>query len=130
MKDYYLSANKINKLKEELVHKNKKSDTYSNISSSEYYKMKNKKVGLYFEENIKIILIVNYRWKKKRINRILLYCYIKYDNASHLITNIEKTKLIISKKEVIFKINENKSLDIIVDNELINKQYQKETKKL
>lgn len=52
--------------------------------------MRNKEIGIYFEENIRNILMINYGWKKKEINRKLLYCYIKYDNTSHLITNIDE----------------------------------------
>ena len=128
MQNYYLSADKMNKLKEDLMPKNKKPYTYSSISSSEYDKMKNKEVGLYFEENIRNILMLNYGWKNKQINRKLLYCYIKCDNDSYLITNINETKLTISNKKVTFKINENKSLDIINDNKVIKIKNQEETK--
>ena len=65
----YLSQKQINKLKEDLMNKKKKFDNYSNNSSSEYYKMKNKDVGLNFEDNIRNILIFNYGWKKNEINR-------------------------------------------------------------
>ena len=124
----YLSQKQINKLKEDLMNKKKKFDNYSNNSSSEYYKMKNKDVGLNFEDNIRNILIFNYGWKKNEINRKLIYCYIKYNNVSHIVTNIAKKKLIISKEKVIFKINKDKSLDIITGH-LEKIKSQKETKK-
>ena len=130
MKNYYLSINQINKLKKELMPKNKKPGNYSSFSSSEYYKMKNKEVGVHFEENIRNILMLNYGWKSKEIKRKLLYCYIKYDSASHLITNLDVTKLIISKTKVTFKINENKSLDIIIGKNIMKIKNQKETKKI
>ena len=116
MQNYYLNANQINKLKKDLMSKHKNSGANSSISSSEYYKMKNKEVGIHFEENIRNILMLNYGWKKKEINRKLLYCYIKYDGNSNLITNIEEKKLTISETIVTFRINDNKSLDIIFDN--------------
>ena len=72
MTNYYLSANEINKLKEDLMFINKKSHSYS-IISSEYYKNGKIKKSDFFEENIKNtlknILIFNYWWKQKKINR-------------------------------------------------------------
>ena len=128
MQNYYLNANQINKLKKDLMPKHKNSGANSSISSSEYYKMKNKEVGIHFEENIRNILMLNYGWKKKEINRKLLYCYIKYDGNSNLITNIEEKKLTISETIVTFRINDNKSLDIIFDNNNIIKiKKQKES---
>ena len=128
MQNYYLNANQINKLKKDLMPKHKNSGANSSISSSEYYKMKNKEVGIHFEENIRNILMLNYGLKKKEINRKLLYCYIKYDGNSNLITNIEEKKLTISETIVTFRINDNKSLDIIFDNNNIIKiKKQKES---
>ena len=125
MQNYYLNANQINKLKKDLMPKPKNSGANS---SSEYYKMKNKEVGIHFEENIRNILMLNYGWKKKEINRKLLYCYIKYDDNSNLITNIEEKKLTISETIVTFRINDNKSLDIIFDNNNFRKiKNQKES---
>lgn len=129
MQNYYLNANQINKLKKDLMSKHKKSSANSSITSSEYYKMKNKEVGIHFEENIRNILMLNYGWKKQEINRKLLYCYIKYDGDSNLITNIAEKKLTISKTKVTFRINKNKSLDIIFGNNFIKIKNQKETKK-
>ena len=43
MHNYYLSTNQINKLKNDLKPKHKKSDANSSISSYEYYKMKKKR---------------------------------------------------------------------------------------
>lgn len=128
MENYYLNERQINKLKEDLMNKEKKSENRSNISS-EYYKMKNKDVGLYLEENIRNTLMLNYRWKKKNISRKLIYCDIKYDNESHIITNISGAKITISKKEVFFNINKDKSLDILIDNNHQKIKTQKETKK-
>ena len=72
--------------------------------------------------------MLNYGWKKKEINRKLLYCYIKYDGNSNLITNIEEKKLTISETIVTFRINDNKSLDIIFDNNNFKKiKNQKES---
>ena len=130
MQNNYLTDKQITKLKEGLMNKKHKHDKNSNFSSSEYYKMKNNDVGIYFEENIRNILMVNYGWKKKKINRKILYCYIKYDDESHIITDIKKTKLNISKKEVIFNINKDKSLDIIIDKISEKIKTQKETKKI
>ena len=128
MQNYYLNANQINKLKKDLMSKHKNSGANSSISSSEYYKMKNKEVGIHFEENIRNILMLNYGLKKKEINRKLLYCYIKYDGNSNLITNIEEKKLTISETIVTFRINDNKSLDIIFDNNNFKKiKNQKES---
>ena len=128
MQNYYLNANQINKLKKDLMPKHKNSGANSSISSSEYYKMKNKEVGIHFEENIRNILMLNYGLKKKEINRKLLYCYIKYDGNSNLITNIEEKKLTISETIVTFRINDNKSLDIIFDNNNFKKiKNQKES---
>ena len=58
MQNYYLNANQINKLKKDLMPKQKNSGANSSISSSEYYKMKNKEVGIHFEENIRNILML------------------------------------------------------------------------
>ena len=85
--------------------------------STEFYKMNNKEVGINFEKNVRQILETYYGCKKIAIKRKILYRNIFYKGKIEYITNIKDKEIKVKDQPVIFHLNENKSLDIIVDKE-------------
>ena len=76
--------------------------------------MNNKEIDINFEINIRQILEIFYGCKKIAIKRKLLYHKIIQEGKIECITDIKDKKIIVKGQQVIFHLNENKSLDIIV----------------
>ena len=123
----------INKLKENLMNKNNNNKEHikkdcinktiyslnSNDSTSEYYKIKNSEVGLDFERNIRNILNIYYGWEKGILERHFFFRYIIYKEKEEIIITNQKKKIKVEDKEIIYKLNENKSLDIFLENKKV-----------
>ena len=134
MKKNYLNADEIKKLKFGLMSKDKKlsknmnnsnsfssyilnKDENNSTLSSEYYKIRNGEIGLDLEENIRNILFFDYNWKKGFINRKFNYREIIYKDQNNVIITGREIVLKIKNKNINFKLNKDKSLDIITQEE-------------
>ena len=134
MKKNYLNADEIKKLKFGLMSKDKRSSKAMNNSnsfssyilnkdennstlSSEYYKIRNGEIGLDLEENIRNILFFDYNWKRGFINRKFNYREIIYKGQNNVLITGREIVLKIKNKNINFKLNNNKSLDIITPEE-------------
>ena len=118
MEQNYLSPKEILKLKKNLMPKKNatKNQQHSASSlSSQFYKMYNKEIGIDFEHNIKQILEIYYDWKKIPLKRKVFYRKITYNKKIELVTNNKEENIVIKGKQVNFRLNENKSLDVFVE---------------
>lgn len=130
MQKNYLNNAQILKLKRELMSKNKKDKNKSNFSyssslSSEYYTMRNKEIGINFENNVRNILKFYYGWKEIKLKRKIKARDIICENNIYMVTDIEKQELYLNGKKITFQMNENKSIDLIIDGESTNFNSQK-----
>lgn len=118
MEKIYLSPKEIIKLKTNLMQKKtRKIRSHSGSSlSSAFYKMQNKEIGKNFETNIKQFLEIYYEWKKLPLEEKIFYRKIEYKEKIELVTNIKPKKILIKNLPVLFQLNPNKSLDIIIKN--------------
>ena len=105
----YLSKEQINKLKLDLMGKNNKrrrrknkghpyNDTF-NSTSSEFYKMNNKILGINFENNIRETLKFEYQWKNLNLNESFLYSDIKIGDKTEVITDVNENKITLMIKK-------------------------------
>jgi hypothetical protein len=90
------------------------SKSYSSVSS-EFYKMKNKEVDTDFEKNINQILEYFYDFKKVPLNRSFLYRELEIDGKNVFIAGDQEKIIEINKRPVLFKVYQDKSLNIICD---------------
>lgn len=149
MKKYYLSSIEIKSLKYELMKKNNKdnnnkekslSNKSKNHSSnrsvsyysskdipSEYYKLRNGEIGLDFEENIRQILYIDYKWKKGLFNRNFYYREITVKKKTKIVLTNETIKFKIKNNNIIFKLNPDKSLEVNINNKVTKIMHPKET---
>ena len=134
MKKNYLNADEIKKLKFGLMSKDKRSSKAMNNSnsfssyilnkdennstlSSEYYKIRNGEIGLDLEENIRNILFFDFNWKRGFINRKFNYREIIYKGQNNVLITGREIVLKIKNKNINFKLNNDKSSDIITPEE-------------
>ena len=92
-------------------------DTF-NSTSSEFYKMNNKILGINFENNIRETLKFEYQWKNLNLNESFLYSDIKIEDKTEVITDVNENKITINDKEIIFKINKDKTVNIIMEGKI------------
>ena len=117
MQKIYLSQNEINELKSDLLmeKKSKSQKSFNSSISHEFYKIRNKEIGIDFEENVRNILTIYYKWKNIPLSRKFIYCEINIDGKIDIITSIKPEQIPINDKIVSFKINSDKSLDIMTN---------------
>jgi len=116
MENNYLSLSEIKQLKSDLLmpEKSKKSNkSFTSSISGEFYKMRNKEIGEELEDNIRNVLEIYYGWKKVILNRKFIYCQIFMDEKVEILTSLKEEEIIIEGQSVHFKINKNKSLEIL-----------------
>ena len=131
MENNYLSLSEIKQLKSDLLmpKKSKKSNkSFTSSVSGEFYKMRNKEIGEELEDNIRNVLEIYYGWKKVSLNRKFIYCEIFIDKKIEILTSLKEEEIIIEGQSVYFKINKNKSLEILANGNKQRIKSQKQTK--
>ena len=136
----YLTALEIKQLKSELMSgksistiKTKKSldknktdsgenpKTPSSFSQKEfaekYFELKNKEIGLDFEDNIRNILNHYYKWNDGLYDRHFFYREIIYKESAKIVITGKKIQFKVNKEEIIFQLNKDNTLDAIINGE-------------
>ena len=137
----YLTALEIKQLKSELMSgksistiKTKKSldknktdsgenpKTPSSFSQKEfaekYFELKNKEIGLDFEDNIRNILNHYYKWNDGLYDRHFFYREIIYKESTKIVITGKKIQFEVNKNEIIiFQLNKDNTLDAIINGE-------------